>query len=265
MPDGNALRGTAMPYQPHPAVTPPADPATTIWRYVSLAQFLDMLERDALWFSQLLCLADPFEGVPAEPNLEQWTRQLEELRADLVADGMDPEAAQRWSMPPSYETTRLLTCVNCWHMNEFESLAMWRIYSKDGIAIRSTFQHLVDSVHDAKEDILIGKVLYRDRRDPASVEPLTYIFEPALRKGMSYAYEQELRAFVLQTPRHDDPTTFPPGLNIVPMHLDVLIDGVYVAPGSAGWIKELVGRIMDQYGLRKPLESADLDARPRLT
>jgi hypothetical protein len=44
------------------------------------------------------------------------------------------------------------TLVNCWHQNEFESEAMWRLYSENhkGIAIQTTFQDLVDSIDDQR-------------------------------------------------------------------------------------------------------------------
>jgi len=92
------------------------------------------------------------------------------------------------------------------------------------------------------------------------------MLNPAMRKGMSYAHESELRAITLYVPEPYDPTeALPTGINIGPINLDVLIEGVYVSPGCAEWIKELTQKIMDKYKLKKPLESSDLDNRPDLT
>ena len=53
--------------------------------------------------------------------------------------------------------------VNCWHENEHESAAMWKLYIKsvEGIAIQSTYSKLKKSfIND--EIIFIGKVKYID-------------------------------------------------------------------------------------------------------
>ena len=126
-------------YLPHPVLTTP-NPDTILWRYISLAKFLDMLDRRALWFTQLDSLPDPFEGVPAEIILEGNRATREKLRTMMIEGGMDADTARKWNLPPSYTTTRQITYVNSWHMNDFESMAMWATYSKEGLAIRSTFQ-----------------------------------------------------------------------------------------------------------------------------
>lgn len=40
--------------------------------------------------------------------------------------------------------------ISCWHMNEYESAAMWKLYAKssDAIAIQTTFQKLCESIGD---------------------------------------------------------------------------------------------------------------------
>jgi hypothetical protein len=247
---------------------------TPIWRYIDFAKLVDMLERRALHFSQLASLGDPFEGMPSDATLEQERESLEQFRQSVVASD------ERWSnvdwprvSPASdYQFFQLSTYVNCWHMNEYESMAMWRVYSRDGIAIRSSFRMLTDCVRDVPHEIMARQVIYRDRRDQSQLELPGDTIGAAFRKGMSYEYEREIRAMILFTPgpprpmsREEVERVQPMGLNVVPVDLDVLIDAVYVAPGRPPWFRELVGRVMRTYRLDKPLENSGLDDRPDLT
>jgi hypothetical protein len=258
-------------------ITAPENPDTAIWRYIDFAKFVDMLERRSLHFTRLDALGDPFEGMPTEATLDQRREMEERLRQSVIASD------ERWSNvewprePPLrlYQIFRLETYVNCWHMNEFESMAMWRIYSRDGIAIRSSFRGLTESLRDVSgHQIMAGQVVYRDRRDRSHVEVPGDGITVAFRKGMSYDYEREIRAMFLFDARPSGQTAFsyeesdriqPKGLNIVPVNLDVLIDAVYVAPGRPTWFRELVGKVMKTYCLDKPLENSALDDRPNLT
>ena len=127
-----------MPYQPHPVFALPDDLDTIIWRYTSLAKFLAMLEDGALWFAQLRSLPDPFEGVPADAVLEEERALGDMVQAMWINQGIDAETARKMAPPHRHELTRQYTYVNCWHQNEYELMAMWRNYGKEGVAIRST-------------------------------------------------------------------------------------------------------------------------------
>jgi hypothetical protein len=58
--------------------------------------------------------------------------------------------------------------ITCWHKNEFESEAMWKLYaaSGDGIAIESTESQLHEAISE-RESLVIGEVRYVDfENDP---------------------------------------------------------------------------------------------------
>jgi hypothetical protein len=261
-------------YMEHPDVTVPKNPDAPIWRYIDFPKFVDMLERRALHFAQMSSLGDPFEGMPSEGTLERMRATDENLRTGAIARGR--VSADEWmsNLGSSYEAFRLSTYLNCWHLNDYESMAMWRLYSKEGIALRSSFRRLTESVRDVPEQITAGLVVYRDRRDRTVPEFPGDPFEAGFRKGMSYDYEREVRATVLFDARPAGQTEYsyeeaeriqPKGLYITPVDLDVLIDAVYVAPARPLWFRELVEKVMRTYGLAKPLENSALDDRPNLT
>jgi hypothetical protein len=257
-------------------VTTPENPETPIWRYIDFAKFVDMLERSVLHFAQIDALGDPFEGIPSDATLDQIREMGEQLHQLLIARGVR-DTNDEWPREPPgrmYRPHRLSIYVNCWHLNEYESMAMWRLYCRDEIAIRSSFSRLIESVRDVPQQITAGKVVYRDRRDRSQPEFPGDIIEAAFRKGMSYEHEREIRAMILVDARPPGQTAFSyeesdliqrKGYNFGPVNLDVLIDTVYVAPGRPSWFKELVERVMRTYGLDKPPVSSDLDERPDLT
>jgi hypothetical protein len=55
---------------------------------------------------------------------------------------------------------RVHTYLNCWHLNDYESAAMWDIYQRnnDAIAIQSTYTKLCNSLIQKEPDVFVGKV-----------------------------------------------------------------------------------------------------------
>src|SRR5208283_5194086 len=82
--------------------------------------------------------------------------------------------------------------VNCWHMNEVESAAMWKIYStsKDSVCLQTTFARLRDVLPE--DDVYIGVVNYisYDR----DMIPDDNGLWPLFHKRKSFEHERELRA-----------------------------------------------------------------------
>jgi hypothetical protein len=155
-------------------------------------------------------------------------------------------------------------------MNNYESAAMWEGYGREGVAVRSTYRLLCESIRGEPAKVHVGRVIYRDNILTPDHRINTLL--PCLRKRMSFECERELRAIVLQTPPRWKSGSFPYGRYVnrkpkgIPIvcDLDRLIEKVYVAPESRGWIKQLVGKVMKTYDLDKPLETSDLEKRPEL-
>ena len=141
------------------------------WRYMNLAKFISLIDRHQLFFSSVDVFGDPYEGALPKPN-------------QLLA-----------TKPPPLHGKSVF--VNSWHLNEYESAAMWAIYSSfnSGIAIQSTYGRLVKSFSRCKERIYIGKVRYIDYSSE-SIDT-DDILQRFTHKRKSFAYENELRAIGL--------------------------------------------------------------------
>ena len=173
-------------YEGHPLFSPPSDEAV-LWRYMDLPKLISMLEKRALFFVRADKLGDPFEG--------SFSRVNELLRPSLYGEGSE-DLTEVYS---TYMKSLIrFTLINCWHENDVESEAMWRLYSSsgDGVAVRNTFKNLRDCL-TGDESIYVGKVSYVDYKTTFIREDNA--FGPYLYKRKSFEHEREVRAVFQRT------------------------------------------------------------------
>jgi hypothetical protein len=264
-----------MPYEPHHEFPEPEDDDQTIWRYLEFPQLLSILERESLWFTAANGFEDPYEGSFTMPDLEEAVEKALAMEWDIEEE----EFMQMVQSTPDHFLNNLF--LNCWHMNDYESAAMWAQYSlaDGGIAVCSTIDRFKDALNSCEEyDVHLSPVDYVDFREDVIRE--AYVPRRFLYKRKSYEHEKELRAIVhlqdvievetsvaqqkglnvrcpdkaiQQYPRMEPYASMlgeelPPGLH-VPVDLDILIDMIYVAPDAPDWLEETVDEITDTYGL----------------
>jgi len=228
-----------MPYQEHPKIKTPGR-NVKIWRYFDLMKFLSLIEQGSLFFPNIKNLDDPMEGDLTNPTIKQF------LKTKIG----------RNNLYKIRSINRNYTYICSWHMNKYESAAMWQIY-KNGdfcVAIQSTVGKLIKSLSQAKEDIQIGKVKYLDyNKDEIN---WMNIFNIALCKRKSFEFERELRAIIL------NPL---PKANVgisTKVDLNILIEKVFVAPQLPNWQVDLIEKILKKYDLNCLLEQSELDKKP---
>jgi hypothetical protein len=111
-----------------------------IWRYSNLAKFARMLQTRALYFPTVDRFTDDrFEGTLTRPSFPHCLKAFR----DAGNNFSEEEARQSINSAPG------IVGVNCWHLSEHESAAMWATYAtKDyGIAVQSTFERLAQSFY----------------------------------------------------------------------------------------------------------------------
>jgi hypothetical protein len=167
---------------------------------------------------------------------------------------------------------RQVTAVNCWHLNPYESAAMWKlyIYAHQGIAIRSSASKLIASFPDDKNVLIhVGLVNYIDF-DTESIPSGNYL-SPLLYKRKGFEHERELRAIackaeITETENQGSIKVLnepfkAPGEG-VPVDLSALIVAIHLAPGSPPWMNDLVASVAERYGLSVPVTKSKLDDEP---
>lgn len=261
-----------------------------LWRYMDFSKFVSMLHKQCLYFTKSSLFKDPFEGaigildnkqkyedsevfgllyavltplpnsgilIPDNEIVQECFRIIKAIKEDTAteSDRKSYEQATRLSgdMAQARPKMREFTFVNCWHENQFESDAMWLLYSKDvsnAIAIRSTYDKMYLSM-DKNPDIQIGRVNYIDYNKSFSSTNSTYWY-----KRMSFSHEREVRAVTINP-------SFQDKLGIeVPINLNTLIDKIYISPQSGDWFVDIVKDILKRYGLDKEILHSDLSKKP---
>jgi len=244
------------------------EPDMPLWRYVDLAKLISLLDTRALFFTRADLLGDPFEG---------------SITAHRLALRRESESRQRSRGLPVkltshsqaiVQTDIANTVINCWHMNEHESAAMWRLYlsSHEGVAIRSSYARLLSSFprmrgaqritpdgwnHALYVRVATVKYIDFDTERTGFADPFEF-------KRTSFAHERELRLIVRDNSKQGDPrpSRFPAGGDYVPVSLNKLVQAIYVAPNAPKWFTSVIRSLVARYGYRFPVSQSALVKSP---
>lgn len=237
-------------YSDHPSCIPPADPNIKIWRYLDIAKLLAVIEHESLYFPCLATLEDPLEGFLNQATVEKM-RKLPDGAGDQEILKMKAVVEHNLRV---FKESRNWLYVSSWHMNNYESAAMWKLYAShnSGVAIQSTYGRLKDSLNKDEISVSIGTVKYIDERN--DIISWGNILNYGLHKRISFQHEQELRAIVMSP-------TFAAGC-LVKVDIKRLIEKIYVSPDSEAWIQKLLQKVMSRYNFEIPVEQSQLNQDP---
>ncbi|NRT11097.1 hypothetical protein [Flavobacterium sp. 14A] len=228
-------------YLNNPDIKLPENPDTIIWKYLDLSKFLDLLMSRKLFMSRSDKFEDQYEGTFSEPTFEE-IRKLSIDNPDFLK---------------FYKTHRERVAISSWHINEYESFAMWQIFTQnsEGLAIQSTIGRLQESLHlENNYKQYIGEVNYIDYKK--EYIPFDDMFFPFLFKRKSFQYEREVRVI---TDVKENKITLNDGLKIS-VDIDKLIENIYIHPKSENWYKNLVIQLVKQLGFDFNIEKSDLES-----
>jgi hypothetical protein len=228
-------------YINNPNIKLPKDPNTVVWKYLDLSKFLDLLMSKKLFMSRSDKFEDQYEGTFSEPTFEE----IKKLSID------NPDFLNY------YKTHREKVAISSWHINEYESFAMWQIFTQnsEGLAIQSTIGRLQESlIPEINLKQYIGEVNYIDYKKEHI--PFDDMFFPFLFKRKSFQYEGEVRII---TDIGESDIKINDGLKIN-VDINQLIEKIYIHPKSENWYKNLVIRLVKQLGFDFTIEKSDLES-----
>lgn len=234
------------------------NPEDKLWRYMDMAKFISLLSTKSLYFSPAESFDDPFEGAKGILEKEgKWNDYyLEFFRyAIKTAPGISEEDSSGEKLEMTAQkllnelaqggvNDRKNICISCWHCNDFESEAMWKLYSvnvTNAIAIETTYQRLYQALGEDPY-IDIGKVKYIDYRTQFSGIGCGAFWY----KRKSFEHEREVRALIRNHENNGKGVS-------CPANLDILIKNVYVSPYAPEWFAEVVRDVVKKYELNKPV------------
>lgn len=236
----------------HIAFRTPKNAQIRVWRYMDFTKFVSMLQHKGLFFSRIDELDDSFEGSFSKANKLLRPLIAKHKKIDPVVCGRMVKELRRWVI------------VNCWHINDQESAAMWNLYSKsnEAICIQSTYEKLRTSLPSLYK---LGTVQYIDyeREWIEQNDPLL----PFLYKRKSFEHEQEVRVIhnLSGVRSFDDPlpTEEPPAHGIwQKLNLQEFVEKVYIAPQADDWFYRLVVEESRMYGFSFPVKKSSLEEEP---
>lgn len=203
---------------------------------MDLTKFLAIIIKKELYFNRADNYEDIYEGELASGDKEilQSNPQLEII-------------IQRDS-----------TFINCWHENEVESAAMWKLYGgiDDAIAIETDLVRLRTSLPTSIE---IQKVHYIDY-DNNSIIRMCLETNNGLNvqdilayKRKSFMHEQEYRAIYWKVPdsdKLDQSMTWahPKGINVA-IDCSILIKKLHISPYASPLLESIIKSILQKYDL----------------
>lgn len=235
----------------HPAIDADVDADTPIWRYFDPPKFVAFLEHRALWFFRADLLGDPLEG--------SVTRAREAERQRMLAnppEGRTREELERIFAHNAAIYARNIRCafINCWHMGDHESMAMWQGYGGGpyGVAIRSTFGALSEVLPASFGDVPMGTIFVARVRyidylsETAQITEEYNVFSPFVWKSIAYQHESEVRALFVDMSGHYRQES-PPG-HFVEVDVQSLVRRVTVSPLSPPWFDGVVDAVCSKFG-----------------
>ncbi len=228
-------------YTNNPNITLPENPDTIVWKYLDLSKFLDLLISRKLFMSRSDKFEDQYEGTFSEPTYEE----IKKLAAN------NPEFLSY------YKSHREKVVVSSWHINEYESFAMWQIFTQnsEGLAIQSTIGRLQKALEVEKDfKQYIGEVNYIDYKK--EYIPFDDMFFPFLFKRKSFQYEREVR---ILADLSEQEIKINDGLKI-DVDINQLIEKIYIHSKSENWYKKLVIELVDKLGFDFKIEKSDLES-----
>lgn len=247
----------------HEIFKPPSNRDISVWRYVDLAKLLSLLQHRSLWLSRADQLGDPHEGSIGRVSADLREQQYRSIE---WAPSAPPDIVERLLGQGSDVTQGFTrhTFVNCWHINESESMAMWRIYGGAGapVAIRSTFERLCASLQ-GEEPTYVGQVRYVD--PDVDLIPYGNALAPFVHKRHSYSYERELRAVQLRMPDAGGSLDLntPSSSGVAePVDLGKLIGQIVVGPSQPAWLLETVETTVAAYAPELSVVPSSVDIDP---
>jgi hypothetical protein len=239
-----------------------------IWRYMDVSKLAALLATHALFFVRADTFDDKWEGTVSPNDLTAWGNMVvareesQENRDKLIRN-----------YPLIFQKSRQHTYISCWHQNDGESAAMWKLYLKsgEGIALQTSFGLLRSELDQSTRPIRIGRVRYCDYKKDSipggqprkiGVAYVSGLFAPFIHKRLGFLHENEVRAVFQDSYNSvDDLPESEFGLPVT-VNVEKLVENVYVAPGTPAWLRDTVQSVLNKFEIDLRIQPSEFDEPP---
>ncbi len=246
-----------------------------LWRYIPLEGLINMLDSQSLHFSPLETYqnTDPFEGYLPKVAMDamaaislkyqqQNLKSIDDLEKHIGAHRASDKIAQlretggqfQRDMGSAFKKIAKCVTVNCWHRNQHESEAMWRLYSHSGVAIRTTVSAMRAALLMNKQShvVHLGAIKYLDFANN-SLKPSDCVTEDGQLVGMvkriAYSHENEIRLLIAGNIDPRDPTAASPMPNSLNIDALTLVESLVISPFASVAMRKSIHAVTKKYGV----------------
>ncbi len=227
-----------------------------LWRYIKIQKLELILKKQALFFPRSDLLGDEHEGSYSRPSIEYRKIFYEGATQHFLEEGL-PEDNKDW---------RLFTFISCWHVDENESYAMWKLYSNKNkaIAIKSTIFLLKKAILDTEHEFCFFPVNYIDYEK--DYIPESNAFSPFFYKRDIYMHEREFRILTDEVEKINDYRTNkcrPKKGLYIKIDVNTLINAIVVSPYSSDQYNNDARALLEKYNLSHKLMKSKIPRTPQ--
>jgi len=220
-----------------------------IWRYMDLTKFIHLITHEYIYFHKVSEFQDKYEGSLTPLDLEKCSPSIAEMT----------RSQRDWFY------------VSCWHINDYESNAMWNIYGKnsDCLAIQTDYKTLTNCFKEIYNDeVEFSKIKYIDYNNTRMLDDIfakgsMRVHDVIDYKHISYDYERELRAKVWRGYMKTEKEYFSvkKGSDIgfyTRIDIRKLIKKVYISPNASPMLVSCIFKLMDQFKIKAEIHTSGL-------
>lgn len=265
-------------------VTQNVDKKQKLWRYMTLDRLINLLDTKKLFFTPIKYYAssDPFEGLLPKASLDAIAGVLKNSQVKLIEDiiKVKDHALSISPLPDEVKSNavfefeklkgqielyparmesvyfNLMSCVvvNCWHQNDFESEAMWKLYSDShkGIAIQTTAESLVESVIDPRSSAIYFSEIKYINYDSPDLKPGDCVVNGnigPLLKRTAFQHENEARLYFSPKKKYINPSEAKPTPEFVAVDINKLIHKIFISPYASEPFPSSVECVLKMFGI----------------
>jgi hypothetical protein len=194
-------------------------------------------------------------------------KNLRLTRVDLLKDDYEGSVTrgivERWKDSPNAAILSRMrpelkkqTYVSCWHANNDESEAMWRLYcgASEGIALQTSYQTLDESLPPGP-GVYIGQVTYINYETSDEL-PDANALSPFMFKRLAFAHEREVRVVAwppgmgrlrLLQPGETPPPPSERRTIDLEWNISKAIEHVYVSPYASAWYRDVAAAVLEKF------------------
>jgi hypothetical protein len=215
----------------------PSHLTRTLWRYMSFAKFLWLLQNKKLWLARADTLNDPWELALAGDQLQHviLRQPIRHLGSSEPEENIIDRAVR------INKLWRESTFISCWSSAEHESYALWKLFcgSTDGVAICVPLRSLQLALGNVKLYVVTYDNPGTELRTPNALSLAT-------KKRLMFDYEREVRA--IATTETSDPKLMKGEFGFTyDIEPEALIKSIAIHPEADSTLMEAVARAVDDY------------------